>query len=170
MIGDAIKSIFGGEDIQSTNVAVDPRTESQLNRLTQEAARSSQDLASEANQGLDDSAKAIVAADKSYLKRLGENDGAVSKAIQKRYENLLGSDIKRLRAQGEVQARLDRGKNLEQAAAVAQARNNINMQNWQRQMQAHQANQAARSQAIASVFGLAGTVGGALIAGPAGRA
>ena len=162
-------SLFGGGDEVSADlIRVSPEGEKRIDTVVGDASKSLGDYAKDINQGVANTSNNQESLTKQQQLYGQENN--LGKAIRSRYQGLLQGNLERLKQSGDVDAFAIKSNRLQQAEQVAKARQQINMQNYQRQMQAFIANQQARSQALSSVFGLAGTVGGAIVGGPGGAA
>lgn len=162
-----LDSVFGsGDPVSAPSVNVSPETEARLNQINSDASRSTQDIGSAINKNVG----GALDNESANRKEVAMGGGAANEAIRNRYAGLLGQDISRIKSQGQLDATGVKSGQLQNAANIMQARQKVNMQNYERQMKAYQANEAARSAAIRSVFSLAGTIGGAVVGGPVGAA
>lgn len=163
----SLLDIFGGNsNVTAPAVVPSPETENRINTLVNDNTQSQGDLASKINAGTNTSMNTDQQSRQNQV-MYGTEPG-MSDAIQGRYQSLLNKAQTGIQSQGDQTAYQMKAQQLQQAQSVMSARQQIDTQNFQRQMDAYTQNQKARSQAIGAIFGLAGTVGGAMVGGPAG--
>lgn len=124
-----------------------------------------------ANQSVEDIAGQHMAGTQAaggLLPQYSNGDDSLKTALNRRTQKHFQGDLNKMQSQAETKAYAEKSKRLN---AVAQTENQMNQ--WQHgiQMQQYQVDQAkkqARNQAMQSIFGTAGTLGGALMGGASG--
>src|SRR3954469_6109575 len=150
----------GGEPYTPEQVNLDPQTNQLIDQSGRDSLKSSSDLARDAMQGTGDT---------NFLSGAkGSGNVAMSGALTNKYGKLAGDQMQALGAQQGFQAEQTRAQRLQQSAIMANARQQVANQNYARQIQAYNNQQAARAQVLSSLMGLAGTAAGAYFGGPGG--
>lgn len=156
-----LSNILGEEDeLQARKVNLDPQTDQLINQSAQGSMQNSGQLHAQAMEGTQDAM--------SFLPQEGMGNVAMSGALTNKYRQLAQNDIDKLSLQQKYLSGQRKAQRLRQSAQQAQARQQVTNDNYRRVVDAYNANMAARAQVISSVLGLAGTVGGAVVGGPAG--
>ncbi len=91
-----------------------------------------------------------------------------AQAIASKYKAKLGADLGRLQANDQLKSKTDSFKQSAQAMQALAMKQQVENENYKMAMKAWMANEEARAAAIGDMLGLAGTVGGAMVGGPAG--
>jgi hypothetical protein len=156
----------GGDDIPDPNIVkLTPEQEARINNYGADSRRSSQDLYKSNMQGVDKAA-AMPTADMPSIEQqnasAGGNMAGMSQAIQNKYNNLTDQSMGTMKSQWQQQTELERADRLQQGYSLLSAKKQMDINNQKRLMDAQRRREAARSQAIGSIFGAIGMVGGAV--------
>ena len=170
---DPFGFLGGDEDeLRHANPDLDPETQRLIHRQTARAARPDSDFIDEDMAGVDQRAAlaATQAGQQGRERAYGGDQAALSDAIHRKASRAYSRDL------GAFSGQVQRDAPLKAfAARDAATRQEANFERVRREQRAvnmrAQANEeAARNQALSQILGLAGTVGGFLLAGPAGGA
>ena len=99
---------------------------------------------------------------------MGFSGGGVRQALSNRASKYFNQDVNRIRQEAKLQASSQGLQDSNAAQGYLMGRQKLEMAKYNREKERERANQAARAQAITSILGVAGTVGGAMIGGPPG--
>lgn len=174
-MGGLLGGLFGGggDDSPKANIpALSEATQNLISRSSKEAEeKTPEQFAQERMSGVESAAKLPgFEGIKSAEAGMGMSNQAALKAIHGRQANLLSKDLTRMKNQATISGQQDKLLATKRAQTHLQAQQNVASQAYQAQMAAHNAEKQARGGVLRSVLGLAGTVGGMLVAGPAGAA
>lgn len=94
---------------------------------------------------------------------LALNNKDLSNALAKRSQKGFESDYARIKRRTEPQAAIQRAKNIDAARQSMEQQRNLDLQNYERRMQAYSAQESIRAQVMGNLFGaIGGFAGGAL--------
>lgn len=155
-----------GSPIESS---ISPETRSLVERFKTESSLPQEDLERRALSGTE--------APRSLLEDVGRDsagfggaDPMLDQALKRRAHSLYGGAQAELKSQVRTQLPMERTRRLEEKHSLAQAEQQVANKYYQVLYKRHLAEQSARSSVLRSIVGGIATVGGALIAGPAGAA
>lgn len=163
----------GGDDAPKANTpAMSEATQNLISRSAKEGEeKTPEQFAQERMAGVESAAKLpSFEGVRSSEAGMGMGNQAALKAIHGRQASLLSKDLNRMKNQASIAGQQDKLLATKRAQVHLQAQQNVASQAHQAQMAAYNAEKQARGGVLRSVLGLAGTVGGMLVGGPAGAA
>lgn len=167
-----LSGIGGGPAIDHRNPDVDPQTKQLILDQTKRAARSDADFVEDQVSGVDSRASLATAQanqqgrEQSYGGNQSELSGAIQRKAQRAYERDLNDFTNQAKQSAPMRAFAARDKSTRDETTLSQIQS-ARLANMQAQRDNEE---AARNAALSQILGLAGTVGGFMLAGPAGGA
>lgn len=162
------KWLTGGDIPEAEKVQMSPGASDIIQSQYQESQKTPEQIQAEMTQGMDESKSLSQPIDQSYLG--GQTNDMVSKALRSRSQRYISDDLSRMKNKMKHNVVDVQSKRLGSSAQSLQMQRNLDVENYRRQMDRHNAQVAARNQAISSIFQGAGMIAGAAIGGPAGAA
>lgn len=159
--------LFSGETPTPKYVSLDPQTQGLLDQGVTHASRPTSDFASDTNAGVDNARTALNPVNEQSSAITGMSPG-MFKAIQNNYGMHAGEAINRLKSQNDFEANLRKSNNLKQMAISALGQQQAMTNNYSALTDAYNQAEAARSQSVSALTGLASYGIGHYAAAPKG--
>lgn len=157
----------GGSQVKPELVDVNPETIKAMNANKDTAINTSaEDYAKKSMEGINgpqDHSDQVAQSEQS----LGGSEPGMQGAISSRYQGLVGQKLNNMANQAKLKGFESKGNALATSNQMEMAKNNIDSQNRQRQLQADNANSQARNSTLSSVLGIGAMIAGQAIGIPA---
>lgn len=148
-------------------VEIDSGTNELISDSIKRAQRTPEQLAQEANAGVSETAGSLgpsATLEAQRDQRMGYSGNAMNKAISNQYGRMASRDVGRIKDAQSATSQMQKSAELQRAAAHAMARQNVQIQSYQKLMEAYNAAETARAQVLSSILGAGGSVAGAALA------
>lgn len=157
----------GGEEAKAKLVTVDPSIQADMTKNRDQVLNKSTDDYSKESMAGVDGPKDYSSQVNQSEQALGGSEPGMSGAINQRYQGLVGEKLNSMSGQAKMRGFETKSRNLETVNKFDQAKQNIDAENKQRQLQADNAAAHARNSALSSVLGIGAMVGAAALTGGA---